>query len=92
MRNERRSKPVSLDALAARGTHEIPPEVNKNTDDQKAIIEDTDATIKMLSSTTASRPALFSAFDLKVSADLEQDSLLDYSDKRVIIDDLVILP
>lgn len=71
MRNERRSKPVSLDALATSGTHEILSGVNKNTDDQKGIVEVGDVTIKM-SGTTASRPALFSAFELKVSADLEQ--------------------
>ena len=70
MRNERRSKQVSLDALATSGTHEIVSEVNKDTDDQKGIVEVADVTIKM-SGTTASRPALFSAFDLKVSANLE---------------------
>lgn len=70
LRNERRSKSVSLDALAAKEVNDILPSEDKHSGTQSArkeVVEATGATLK-LPGTSTQRPAMFSAFDLKVSA------------------------
>lgn len=77
MRVERRSKPVNLDALAAKGEHKTFPDEILDIDDQNTINKATEATMKLTRPTTL-RPAFFSALDLKVSAASKQASHLEF--------------